>query len=183
MNLVASNASGSSLEPRQPHPRGSEVPPSRGPIRRFASTNAIFLTRALRHKCHLRRRLPAAMMQKHGAAVQRETLQLAYIDTLANSKIRLDSVKRATQIQNTSQSIAATKYFRIAAREHTLAPPGRHRSRHSWMSLKTCQSTPAIDAAFYRPIGTLYQLQPSFHTHSTEPEPTARDRRAGKEFY
>ena len=28
--------------------------------------------------------------------------ELAYIDTLANSKIRLDSVKRLTQIQNTS---------------------------------------------------------------------------------
>jgi hypothetical protein len=36
-----------------------------------------------------------------------------------------------TQIQNTSRSIAATKYFRIEAREHTLAPPGRHRQRHS----------------------------------------------------
>ena len=28
--------------------------------------------------------------------------ELAYIDTLANSKIRFDSVKRMTQIQNTS---------------------------------------------------------------------------------
>ena len=45
------------------------------------------------------------------------------------------------------------------------------------------QNTPAIDAAFYRPDSTLYQLQPSFHTQSTEPEPTARARRAGKEFY
>ena len=51
------------------------------------------------------------------------------------------------------------------------------------MSLTTCQNTPAIDAAFYRPIGTLYQLQPSFHPHSTEPEPTARARRAGEEFW
>ena len=44
---------------------------------------------------------------------------------------------------------------------------------HSRMSLTACQNTPAIDAAFYRPDSTLYQLQPSFHTHSTEPEPTA----------
>ena len=40
-----------------------------------------------------------------------------------------------------------------------------------------------MDATIYRPNGTLYQLQPNFHTHSTEPEPTARARRAGKEFY
>ena len=45
------------------------------------------------------------------------------------------------------------------------------------------QNTPAFDAAIYYPNGTSYQLQPSFHTHSTEPEPTARARRAGKEFY
>jgi len=50
------------------------------------------------------------------------------------------------------------------------------------MSLTARQSRPAIDAAFYYLIGTLYQLQPSFHPHSTEPEPTARARRAGKEF-
>ena len=105
------------------------------------------------------------------------------IDTLANLKRRLDSVKRMTQIHNTSQSIAATKNFRIETREHTLAPPGRQRPRHSQMSLTTCQNTQAIDAAIYRPDSTLYQLQPSFHAHSTEPEPTARARRAGKEFY
>ena len=40
------------------------------------------------------------------------------------------------------------------------------------------QNTPAIDGAFYRPNGPSYQLQPSFHTHSTEPEPTARARGA-----
>ena len=55
--------------------------------------------------------------------------------------------------------------------------------RHSRMSLTVCQSTPAIGDAFQRPVGTLYQLQRSFHTQSTEPEPTARARRAGKEFY
>ena len=88
-----------------------------------------------------------------------------------------------TQIQNTSQSIAATKYFRIEAREHTLAPPGRHRPRHSRMSLTSRQFTPAIEGAFYDPIDTLYQLQLSFHTYPTEPEPTARARRAGEEFY
>ena len=41
------------------------------------------------------------------------------------------------------------------------------------MRLNACQSTPAIDAAFYRPESTLYQLQSSFHPQSTEPEPTA----------
>ena len=109
--------------------------------------------------------------------------KLAYIDILAKSKIRLDGVKRMTQIQNTSQSIAATTDFRIEAREHTLAPPGRHRPRHSQMSLTARQSRPAINAAIPHPDGTLYQLQPSFHTQSTEPEPTARARRAGEEFY
>ena len=38
------------------------------------------------------------------------------------------------------------------------------------------QNTPAIEGAFYRPNSTSYQLQPSFHTQSTEPEPTARAR-------
>ena len=50
------------------------------------------------------------------------------------------------------------------------------------MSLTSFQSRPAIDAAIYHPIGTLYQLQPSFHTQSTEPEPTAHARRAGGEL-
>ena len=45
------------------------------------------------------------------------------------------------------------------------------------------QNTQAIDSAIHRPDSTSYQLQPSFHTHSTEPEPTARARRAGEEFY
>ena len=51
------------------------------------------------------------------------------------------------------------------------------------MRLTARQSAPAINAGFYRPTGTLYQLQPSFHTSWTEPEPTARARRAGEEFY
>ena len=33
------------------------------------------------------------------------------------------------------------------------------------MSLTGCQSTPAINAAFYRPDGTLYILASSFHTY------------------
>ena len=60
------------------------------------------------------------------------------------------------------------------------AHAARGRSR---MRLTKFQSTPAIDAAFYRPDRTLYQLQPSFHTKLTEPEPTVRARRAGEEFY
>ena len=51
------------------------------------------------------------------------------------------------------------------------------------LGLAARQNTPAIDAAIYHPIGTSYQLQPSFHPQSTEPEPTARARRAGEEFY
>ena len=51
------------------------------------------------------------------------------------------------------------------------------------LGLAARQNTPAIDAAIYRPDSTLYQLQPSFHKQSTEPEPTARARRAGEEFY
>ena len=51
------------------------------------------------------------------------------------------------------------------------------------LGLAARQNTPAIDAAIYRPNGTLYQLQSSFHAQSMEPEPTARARRAGKEFY
>ena len=97
--------------------------------------------------------------------------------------MRLDSVKRMTQIQNTSWSFAEIKEFSVAARQHTLAPPTKHRPRHSQMSITAHQSKAAIDAAFYHPIDTLYQLQSSFHPQSTEPEPTARARRAGKEFY
>ena len=51
------------------------------------------------------------------------------------------------------------------------------------LGLGARQNTPAIDDAFYRPNSTLYQLQPSFRPQSTEPEPTARARRAGEEFY
>ena len=51
------------------------------------------------------------------------------------------------------------------------------------LGLAARQNTLAFDGAFYRPNGASYQLQPSFHTYSTEPEPTARARRAGKEFY
>ena len=51
------------------------------------------------------------------------------------------------------------------------------------MSLTARQFTPAIGGAFYYPDDTLYQLQPSFYTYPTEPEPVARARRAGKEFY
>ena len=88
-----------------------------------------------------------------------------------------------------SSSPAISKRLQIFRFAST--PPGRyphclpeHRPlRHSLMSLIPCQSTPAIDAAISRPNGTLYQLQLSFHTHSTEPEPTARARRAGEEFY
>ena len=48
------------------------------------------------------------------------------------------------------------------------------------MSLTCCQSIPAVDGAIYRSDSTLYQLQPSFHTYPTEPEPTARARRRGR---
>ena len=45
------------------------------------------------------------------------------------------------------------------------------------------QNTPALDAAIYYPNNTSYQLQSSFYAYPTEPEPTARARRAGEEFY
>ena len=51
------------------------------------------------------------------------------------------------------------------------------------LGLAARQNTPALDTAIYYPNSTSYQLQPSFHTSSTEPEPTARARGAGKEFY
>ena len=51
------------------------------------------------------------------------------------------------------------------------------------MRLTACQNTPAIDGAFYRPDGTLYILQPSFHIYPTELEPTAHIPRAGEKFY
>jgi len=51
------------------------------------------------------------------------------------------------------------------------------------LGLAARQNTPAIDGAIYRPNGTSYQRQSSFHPQSTEPEPTARARRVGKEFY
>ena len=86
-----------------------------------------------------------------GARIARRALSLQKRDLatylLALIKIRLDSVKRMIQIQNTSWSSAATKYFTVTAREHTLAPPGRHRPRHSRTSLTTRQNKPAIDAA------------------------------------
>ena len=142
-------------------------------LRRRATKSTIHLSRPLHPSVHSKRPRDTPE-KKNGASV---------IDILANSKIRFDSVKRVTQIQNTSLSFAEAKYSTVAAREHTLAPPGRHRPRHSRMRLTARQSTPAIDAAIYRPNSTLYQLQPSFHPQSTEPEPTARARRAGKEFY
>ena len=54
---------------------------------------------------------------------------------------------------------------------------------HPVVTVAARQFTPALGGAFYRPNDTSYQLQPSFHAHSTEPEPTARARRAGEEFY
>ena len=47
-----------------------------------------------------------------------------------------------TEIQNTSYSFATPKYLRVAVREHTLAPPGRHRPRHSRMSLSGSRAAP-----------------------------------------
>ena len=105
-------------------------------------------------------------------------------------RIRRVRPRRCNYFENLkSSSTAISKRLQIFRFAST--PPGRyphclpeHRPlRHSLMSLIPCQSTPAIDAAIYRPNGTLYQRQPSFHTSWTEPEPTARARRAGEEFY
>ena len=64
-----------------------------------------------------------------------------------------------------------------------MTPEGTAPRQHSRMDYTSCQNTPAIDGVFYRRDSTLYQLQPSFHPQSTEPEPTVRARRAGEEFY
>ena len=172
-----------------------------GRLREAASTSCGRLSVARRGDAKPRANSHAAapqrLMRRRGLPIQMPPLRPALsqegstsaqvvipsvIDLLANSKIRLDCVKRMTQIQNTSRSFAAPEYFRVAAREHTLAPPGRHRPRHSRMTLTARQNTPAIDSAISHPNKTLRQLQPSFHTQSTEPEPTARARKAGEEF-
>ena len=140
-------------------PRGSlKCPSSVRSIHRSASVDDE------NYRCKGRKGHLTASYRRRHCCCKVAMLIPSVIDLLANSKIRFDSVKRMTQIQNTSWSFAATKYFRVAAREHTLAPPGRHRPRHSRMSLTACQITPALDAAIYRPYSTLYQLQPSFHT-------------------
>ena len=84
--------------------------------------------------------------------------------------------------QQLSRYWSAEAEFLRVLRRNTLSRLPEPVPRHSPMSLAARQSTPAIDTAIYRPDSTLYQLQPSFHPHSTEPEPTARARRAGEEF-
>ena len=104
-----------------------------------------------------------------------------------NRRARPRRCNYSENLKSSSPAISKRlQIFRFAS-----TPPGRyphclpeHRPlRHSRMSLIPCQSTPAIDAAIHRPDRTLYQLQPSFHTQSTEPQPTARARRAGEGFY
>ena len=69
----------------------------------------------------------------------------------------------------------------MSASAPTSGRPARPlRSHFYYRGLAARQNTPAIDGVVYGPIGALYQLQPSFHTSSTEPEPRARARRAGK---
>ncbi len=104
-----------------------------------------------------------------------------------NRRVRPRRCNYSENLKSSSPAISKRlQIFRFAS-----TPPGRyphclpeHRPlRHSRMSLIPCQSTPAIDAAIHRPDSTLYQLQLSFHPQSTEPEPPARARRAGEEFY
>ena len=104
----------------------------------------------------------------------------------ANSQIRTFSVVGARAVSGYANTPA------LGTQQRSCSEAGRRRGRAgcvlvcryaSSLGLAARQNTPAIDGAFYRPNGTSYQLQPSFHTQSTEPEPTARARRAGEEFY
>ena len=67
---------------------------------------------------------------------------------------------------------AETKYFRVAAREYPRA--SRKAPPATFGSVLRLAKYIRLDAAIYYPDSTLYQLQPSFHTQSTEPEPAAR---------
>ena len=105
-------------------------------------------------------------------------------------RIRRVRPRRCNSSENLiSSSPAISKRLKIFRFPST--PPGRYPCgsrnapprRHSPMNLTARQFTPAIDAAVHYRDSTLYQLQPSFHPQSTEPEPTARARRAGEEFY
>jgi hypothetical protein len=68
-----------------------------------------------------------------------------------------------TQIQNASWSFAASKYFRVAAREHTLAPPGRHRPRH-WGGRTLGTRRNYAGALFGHPTATLDDLREAVTT-------------------
>ena len=52
-------------------------------------------------------------------------------------------------------------------------------ARHTFETPRCLDTLHAIDGAIYHPIGTLYQLQPSFHSL----DGTGASARAGKEFY
>ena len=104
-----------------------------------------------------------------------------------NRRARPRRCNYSENLKSSSPAISKRlQIFRFAS-----TPPGRYPCgswsapprRHSRMSLTARQFTPAIDTAVRYRDSTSYQLQPSFHTYPTEPEPTARARRAGKEFY
>ena len=79
-----------------------EVPPSPGPIRNSQSMAA----RAPEVVPCTKLRLFCTKVRDYSApgphVTKKAQTELAYIDILVNSKIRFDSVKRMTQIQNTS---------------------------------------------------------------------------------
>ena len=109
-----------------------------------------------------------------GGAQSKSTGELAtYLLVLI--KIRINGVKRMTKFRIHRSRSAETKYFRIAART-----PSRLRKRATLRILTGCQSTPAINASTIQIVH--YINQPIF-PQSTEPEPTARAREGGEEFY
>ena len=123
--------------------------------RRKHSSSALYVcwvclaskNKALKRPCDPTRRVNRASVYRH----------------TSKFKDRLDKRQKKDPNSEYILVVRRDQIIRVAAREHTLAPPGRHRPRHSRMSLTGCQFTPAICGAFYHPIDALYQLQPSFH--------------------
>ena len=118
------------------------------------------------------------------AALHASTSAMQDLTTV--SKLRVVSCCSSSVVTCSDAAITRNNTTQRLATDPALACPKLRRLVCPYarsLRLAARQNTPAFDGAFYRPNGTSYQLQPSFHTYSTEPEPTARARRAGKELY